>query len=201
MRPCDHAPRRTAHRRTGIGFAVVLAGAALLAPSARADELDDRFAAASKAYMERLQSLATWCDTQKVFGVRDQVFRRMLEVSPDDARARAALKFRRVGPKAPWEQSRDYKAPVDFNKGLTPEGARSDDRRVRQGHRPGRALPVHALDRRRRPLLASAAVAQGAVIEAAPTGGSGGGCPPGVDALPMLRLLATWARVMGGDPA
>jgi hypothetical protein len=94
------------------------------ANDAGADALDDRVAVAKTAFVARLDDVASWCDTQRVFAVRDGVFRRILLLAPDHARARAALKYRReskAGPSGPWVQASDYKEPIDWNKGLVPE--------------------------------------------------------------------------------
>ena len=87
--------------------------------------------------MSRLGSLASWADSERIAGFRDRVFRRMIELDPDHARARAALKYRRSGKDAPWKQDDAYREPPDWNKGALPDA----ERRLREaGERYGSAV-------------------------------------------------------------
>jgi hypothetical protein len=74
-----------------------------------------------RALVAKLEALATWCDGNRLPGERDRVFRRILTLDPDHARARAGLKYKRADKASPWTQASEYSEPADGNKGQLAE--------------------------------------------------------------------------------
>jgi hypothetical protein len=114
--------RRAAGRAAVLAVAVAAWSASW--SRACADAIDDGLVKARRGLVSRLESIATWCNEQKLHGERDRTFRRILLLDPDHARSRAGLKFKRERKGAPWVQAPDYKEPPDWNKGLLPEAAK-----------------------------------------------------------------------------
>jgi hypothetical protein len=114
---------RTRVIRAAAALAAILAVEAATPPAA-GDAPSDVITAEKRGLVARLESLATWCDGQKIAGERDRVFRVILTLDPEHVRARSVLKFTRAKKGAPWVQAADYKEPPDWNKGNLPEAAR-----------------------------------------------------------------------------
>ena len=74
-----------------------------------------------KALVTALESLATWCDGNRLPGERDRTFVRILTLDRDHARARRGLRYTRKDKTAPWVRATDYVTPPDWSKGLLPE--------------------------------------------------------------------------------
>lgn len=85
---------------------------------------EDAVEAARSAAVTRLETLATWCDAQRLFGARDRVFERILVLAPNHARARSGLKFTRDRGGS-WVRRDPYTPPPNWNKGLV---AKADER-------------------------------------------------------------------------
>lgn len=62
---------------------------------AGASELDAQRAAARAGLVERLNQLAVWCNDKELFLERDRVWRRVLDIAPDDPAARKGLRYAR----------------------------------------------------------------------------------------------------------
>ncbi len=73
------------------------------------------------ALVKDLEGLATTCDGQRLFRFRDHVFGLLLRVSPDHARARGALKYRRDAKSGAWRQAADYRPPTDWTPAALPK--------------------------------------------------------------------------------
>jgi hypothetical protein len=107
-----------------LGVATVLLPGPALGGDPAKDPLEPALGKVRTALVGRLDSLATWTEDRKLGAFRHRVFRLILTLSPDHARARSALKYSRKSKKHPWVQSEDYAAPPDWNAGLLPEGER-----------------------------------------------------------------------------
>lgn len=59
------------------------------------DSIEAQKAAARAALVERLNQLATWCNDKELFVERDRVWRKVLEIAPDDPNARKGLRYAR----------------------------------------------------------------------------------------------------------
>lgn len=104
--------RSAAVRRLAATFAALLvAGAPALAgrpgqpPKGRDEvpaaakqqpgEVDAARIAARASLIQRWNQLATWCNDKELFLERDRIWRKVLEISPDDATARKGLRYAR----------------------------------------------------------------------------------------------------------
>ena len=74
---------------------------------------------AQDGLVERLVGLANWCASEKLFGAADETYYQILELEPDDASARKALKFRKR--KGVWIQSASYRIPKNQKKAAIEE--------------------------------------------------------------------------------
>ncbi|MFO0984050.1 MAG: hypothetical protein U1E76_20410 [Planctomycetota bacterium] len=84
----------------------VLATLALVQDPPTHAPLDD----AVTTFVTRLDSLAQWCQKERLLGERDQVYELILQFAADHAAARKALKFSRDRSGA-WRQDPGYRAP------------------------------------------------------------------------------------------
>ncbi len=66
--------------------------------------------AGDAALARGLDELAQWCARHKLFGRRDEIYERLLEVEPDHAQARRWLRYEREGD-GPWERRAPYRRP------------------------------------------------------------------------------------------
>ena len=66
--------------------------------------------------LERLHDLASWCGSGKLFACRADVYVSILELSPDDAKARKWLRYERGGDGG-WVQDPLYKKPRNLKRG------------------------------------------------------------------------------------
>jgi hypothetical protein len=108
--------------RWGVAIGVAVLAACWSVRPAAADGLDDAIAKARSAEVGRLESIAAWTQSEHLSGFRHRVYRILLELAPDHAAARSALKYKRASKKDPWVQSPDYAEPPDWNQGKLPEG-------------------------------------------------------------------------------
>ncbi len=113
-------------RRQAVGTALVALLVLLAAGprEAHGDAFADALAKARRGLVERLETLATWCDGSRIAGERDRVFRLILAFDPDHVRARQGLRYARAGRGKPWVQSSEYREPPDWDKGNLKEAAR-----------------------------------------------------------------------------
>ncbi len=81
----DAAPAGTGSRQA----------AAVRADDVAASGLETRIAEARAGLVDRLNALAAWCNGKQLFAERDRLWRRVLEIAPDDPTARKGLRYAR----------------------------------------------------------------------------------------------------------
>jgi hypothetical protein len=113
--------RRNRTRTAVAGVLATVAAVLLLAGRAPADATDDALAEARTGLVSRLESLLAWAHDQRIAGFRHGLARRILELAPDHAKARATLQYKRAGKNAPWVQDRAYVVPGDVNRAALPD--------------------------------------------------------------------------------
>lgn len=64
-------------------------------PGAQSGSVEAQRAAARAAMVERILQLASWCNEKELFIERDRLWRKVLEIAPDDAVARKGLRYAR----------------------------------------------------------------------------------------------------------
>lgn len=62
---------------------------------AQAGSVEAQRSAARVALLERLNQLAAWCNEKELFIERDRIWRKVLEIAPDDVTARKGLRYAR----------------------------------------------------------------------------------------------------------
>ncbi len=72
---------------------------------------DDQKAGASMVHREGLEELANWCQKNKAFLQRDDVYKTIIEIVPDHANARKFLKYSFDKKAKAWVRKRPYRAP------------------------------------------------------------------------------------------
>ena len=86
---------------------------ALLAPTPATGDVGARFEDARAQLVRDLEVVAKWCQGQKLFGRRDEIYEQILELDADHELARRKLKFKR-GEDGTWTQNPKYKRPKNF---------------------------------------------------------------------------------------
>src|SRR5436190_1953110 len=112
--------RATVGARAGCALLLAVLSLGAVERRALAAPAVDLLAAPRKALVARLESLATWCDSNRLPGERDRTFKRILLVDSEHARSRGMLKYKKVEKSDRWVQ-KDYKEPSDWNRGLLPD--------------------------------------------------------------------------------
>lgn len=99
--------------RTALG---ILAAILVLdqAPAAQEEERDPRRERASAELVPELEELADWCQSQRLYGARDNVYRALLHFDEDHKDARRMLQYSR-GRDGEWIRKRRYRVPKDRN--------------------------------------------------------------------------------------
>lgn len=67
--------------------------------------------ALAAAHLERLEELAKWCQKQKAYEQRDDVYRLIIGLEPDHAQARKFLKYSKDRKTGKWLRKRPYREP------------------------------------------------------------------------------------------